>query len=41
MICEANEKKRLEWAKKNKDISFKDVIYTDETTVQLEMDRQT
>ena len=41
MICEANEKKRLKWAKKNKDISFKDVIYTDETTVQLEMDRQT
>ena len=41
MICEANEGKRLEWAEKNKDMSFEDVIYTDETTVQLETHRRT
>ena len=41
MIREANEEKRLEWAEKNKDMSSEDVIYTDETTVQLETHRQT
>ena len=41
MIREANEEKRLEWAEKNKDMSFEDVIYTDETTVQLETHRRT
>ena len=41
MIHAANEEKRLEWAEKNKDMSFEDVIYTDETTVQMETHRRT
>ena len=33
--------KRLAWAIKNKDMFLEDVIYTDETTVQLETHRRT
>ena len=40
MIREVNEMKRLEWAKENKDMWFGDVIYTDETTVQMESHRR-
>ena len=36
MIREVNKEKRLAWAIKNKDMFWEDVIYTDETTVQIE-----
>ena len=35
MIREVN-KKRLKWGKENQDTTFKNVIFTDETTVQIE-----
>ena len=41
MIRDVNKQKRLEWAKLNKDMSFEDLIYTDETTVQIETHRRT
>ena len=41
MIQDVNKTKRLEWARQNKDMSFDDVIYTDETTVQIETYRHT
>ena len=40
MIREPNIAKRLEWATNNKDMLFDDVIYTDETTVQMESHRR-
>ena len=36
MIREVNKEKRLAWAIKNKGMFLEDVIYTDETTVQIE-----
>lgn len=39
MIRDVNKEKRLEWESKNKEISFEDVIFTDETTVQIETPR--
>ena len=33
------KKERLEWAQKNKGVTFDDLIYTDETTVQIETHR--
>ena len=39
--CAVNKTERLEWARENKDMSFDDVIYTDETTVQIETHRRT
>ena len=36
MIRETNKAKRLAWAKQNLGLSFEDVIWTDETSVQLE-----
>ena len=36
MIRDMNKEKRLEWAQENKDENFDDVIWTDESTVQLE-----
>ena len=41
MIREVNKEKRLKWAKENLDMTFQDVIYTDETTVQIETHRCT
>ena len=41
MIRDQNKVKRLEWAKNNFDMTFDDVIYTDETTVQIETHRRT
>ena len=41
MIREVNKEKRLAWAIKNKDMFLEDVIYTDETTVQIETHRRT
>ena len=41
MIRDVNKVKRLEWARENKNMSFDDVIYTDETTVQIETHRRT
>ena len=41
MIREVNKEKRLAWAIKNKDMFWEDVIYTDETTVQIETHRRT
>ena len=40
MIREKNVAKRLEWALQNKDMIFEDIIYTDETTVQMESHRR-
>ena len=44
MISEANMVARLDWAKKQqkeeKDLAFKDVIFSDESTVQLESHRR-
>ena len=36
MIRETNKVKRLEWALRNKDDEFDDVIWSDECTIQLE-----
>ena len=41
MIRDVNKEKRLNWAQKNKEMTFDDVIYTDETTVQIETHRRT
>ena len=41
MIREVNKEKRLKWAMENQDMTFQDVIYTDETTVQIETHRRT
>ena len=40
MIRAVNKEKRLAWAQANKDGNFEDVIWTDETSVQLENHRQ-
>ena len=40
MIRDANKQKRLEWALANRSESFEDVIWTDETSVQLESHRR-
>ena len=41
MIRDVNKEKRLKWAQKNKAMTFENVVYTDETTVQIETHRQT
>ena len=41
MIREVNKEKTLKWAKDNEDTSFNNVIFTDETTVQMETQRCT
>ncbi len=40
LIREPNKRKRLEWALKNKDEDFSDVIFTDESTIQQESHRR-
>ena len=40
MIRDVNKAKRLAWALANKDETFEDVIWTDETSVQLETHRR-
>ena len=40
MIRDVNKEKRLAWALANKDATFEDVIWTDETSVQLESHRR-
>ena len=40
LIRDVNKKKRLEWALQNKDDDFLDVIYTDESSIQLESHRR-
>ena len=40
LIREANKVKRLEWCREHKDDSFDDVVWTDESTVQLETHRR-
>ena len=40
MIRDVNTEKRLEWARKNKGMWLEDVIYTDETSVQIETHRR-
>ena len=40
MIPEPNKVKRLDWAKENANENFDDVIWTDETSVQLECHRR-
>ena len=41
MIREVNKEKRLKWAKDNEETTFENVIFTDETTVQMETHRRT
>ena len=40
MICDANKKRRLQFAHETKEMTFDDIIYTDETTVQIETHRR-
>lgn len=40
VIHEANKHKRLEWARKYKDKAFRDVVFTDECTIQQESHRR-
>jgi transposase len=40
LIREPNREKRLTWAKENEHSEFKDAIFTDETTVQMETHRR-
>ena len=40
LIKENNKVKRLEWAQRNKDDNFDDVIWTDECSIQLENHRR-
>ena len=40
LIREANKTKRLEWCERYKDDNFDDVIWTDESTIQLEGHRR-
>ena len=40
LIRDVNKQKRLDWAKKYLNDDFKDVIWSDETTVQLETHRR-
>ena len=40
LICEGNRAKRLEWARENLGACFENVIWSDETTVQLESHRR-
>ena len=39
LIRSVNKEKRLQWAMKNRDNSFEDVVWTDESTIQLENHR--
>ena len=40
MIREANQQKRLDWARQHLGKSFDDVIWTDESTIQMESHRR-
>lgn len=40
MIREANKEKRLLWCQENKSLEFDDVIWTDESSIQLETHRR-
>jgi transposase len=40
MIRQANKAKRLEWAQQNQSDNFEDVIWTDESTIQMETHRR-
>ena len=40
LIREANKQKRLQWCELNKDDTIDDVIWSDESTIQLENHRQ-
>ena len=40
MIRAVNKEKRFAWAQANKDDNFEDIIWTDETSVQLESHRR-
>ena len=40
IVREENRRKRLEYAVKNKDYHFNDVLFTDECSVQLETHRR-
>ena len=40
MIRDVNKVKRLEWAKKHENDDFEDVIWTDESTIQMETHRR-
>ena len=41
MIRDVNKKKGLKFTQENKELTFEDIMYTDETTVQIETHRQT
>ena len=40
MIRDVNKEKRLQWAKENEHNDFQDVIWTDESTIQMETHRR-
>ena len=40
LIREANKEKRLDWAQRNRNDTFEDVVWSDESTIQLETHRQ-
>ena len=40
LIRNGNKQKRLEWAVENTDLDFSDIIWTDESTIQLESHRR-
>ena len=41
IIRELSKEKRLKWVKENQDSTFKSVVFTDETPVQMETHRRT
>ena len=41
MIRNVNKEKRLKWAEEKQDMTSQDIINTDETTVQIEIQRHT
>ena len=40
LIREANKEKRLDWARRNRNDTFEDVVWSDESTIQLETHQQ-
>ena len=41
MIRDINKEKRLDWAIENKDLFLEDIIFSDESTIQIETHRRT
>lgn len=39
LICNVNKEKRVQWGRDNLHTSFDDIVWTDESTIQLENNR--